>query len=81
MARHGLTVEEIEEMSPSGVLELDDYEVEGERRFEDLGSTARGRIIKMITTNRKGLIRVVTAYTASPAERRYYMTEMVKRYE
>jgi uncharacterized DUF497 family protein len=79
IALHGVTVAEVEQAVATGLIELDYYNIYGENRSEDLGATRAGRILRLITTERRGLVRIVTAFDASPLEKRHYLQEMVKQ--
>jgi uncharacterized DUF497 family protein len=74
IAAHGVEVAEAEEALTIAPLEIDSYDVDGERRFEDLGQTASGRILKVLYVLRGELrIRVVTAYDATALGKRTYL--------
>jgi hypothetical protein len=47
--------------------------VDGEVRFEDVGMTAAGRILKIVTTEQAGLVRLVTAFDAPRVLRKTYL--------
>lgn len=73
IARHAVTPEEAEEalLDPRRIG-TPAYSVEGEARTAILGSTEDGRVLFVVFTRRHGLVRVVTARDAAPAERRRY---------
>jgi uncharacterized protein len=73
VARHGLTRTECEAAleDPRRVVS-DAYEVDGEVRLAIVGATPAGRIVRVVFTVRGGRFRVVTAYQASPSQRRQY---------
>lgn len=48
------------------------YSLQGERRRGVLGETDSGRLLFVVFTHRRGLIRVVTARDATPRERLRY---------
>ena len=73
--RHGVSVDEAEEASRSGTVDIDRYIVDDEHRWEDVGETAAGRILVIVSTERFGLVRVVTAFDASPATKRLYLAD------
>ncbi len=81
IARHGVSITEAEEACSGFMLNLDSYTVQDELRYEDVGATSTGRILKLVTTDRRGLIRVVTAYDATSGTRRLYLNFKGKRYE
>jgi uncharacterized DUF497 family protein len=72
IAEHGVFPDEAEEVVLNNPLDID-YRVEdGEVRVRQVGETAEGRILAVATTERGNLIRVVTAYDASPFLRSTY---------
>jgi len=81
IARHGVTFEEAEEALNSDTLELEYAEIHGEQRMHELGATATGRILKVVTIIRNGKVRVVTAYDASRQMKLAYLMEKGVRYE
>jgi uncharacterized DUF497 family protein len=48
------------------------YNTPAERRSAIIGATTAGRLLFVVFTLREGLVRVVTARDATPAERRRY---------
>ena len=60
-------MEEAEEVIGSDPLEISAETVSGEERLVSLGPTKSGRILVVVSTMRRDLIRVVTAF---PANRR-----------
>jgi uncharacterized DUF497 family protein len=81
IARHGVSVDEAEQACTGNTLDLDSYTVGGELRYEDLGSTDAGRILKLVTTDRAGRIRIVTAFDAPQVLKQLYLGVMVRRHE
>jgi len=73
IARHGVSVAEAEEAAGGNTLDLDFYEVEGELRFDSLGMTKAGRILKLVMTDRAGLIRIVTAFDPPAVLKRAFL--------
>jgi uncharacterized DUF497 family protein len=69
IARHDVTVEEVEAAFNGDTLELGDYIVGGEQRYEDLGITDSGRILFLVTTLRGQSIRPITAFDATRIQR------------
>ena len=65
IAEHGITAEEVEFMMDNGTQEINyqDWH-ESEERFSEVGVTAAGRIIVVVTTMRGTRLRVVTAFDA-----------------
>lgn len=71
--RHGIKDFEIED----AVLDVESMEVaakdvRGERREALIGSTAGGRIVVIVYTDREGKIRPISARDATDAEKRRY---------
>jgi uncharacterized DUF497 family protein len=46
---------------------------DGEERILQVGATNKGRVLLVVTTWRKGMIRVVTAYPAPKQLRELYL--------
>jgi uncharacterized DUF497 family protein len=72
IARHGVSPEEAEECC-FDTLALDVYPVDDEIRFEELGQTKTGRILKVVTTDRAGKLRIVTAFDATAREKQQFL--------
>lgn len=81
IALHAVSPEEVEEVLIGFAFEVDTYTVDGEERVEEVGATHAGRILKVVTTVRKGLIRVVTAFDAVKAERLAFLEHQGRLYE
>ena len=64
IARHGVTSEEAEEVITGDPTVLQVQFRSGERRILCAGRTAKGRVIAVVYTDRKGRVRVVTAFPA-----------------
>lgn len=62
VARHGVRPKEAEQVILNEPLDLGIEIVEGEERVLNLGATAKGRILLVVTTWRENRIRVVTAF-------------------
>jgi uncharacterized DUF497 family protein len=75
IARHKVSPEEAEQVIENNPLDLTRRIVNGEERIVHLGETTAGRILFVIVTNRDELIRVVTAYRAKRAVRKFYATQ------
>jgi uncharacterized DUF497 family protein len=67
ISEHDVLPAEAEEIVVGNPLDLDYSVRNGEPRFRQVGETVAGRVLAVITTERKGLTRVVTAYPASPS--------------
>ncbi len=72
IARHNVSQSEAEEICTFDSLALDIYSVADEIRFEEIGPTKAGRILKVVTTERGDKIRIVTAFDASPEDKRTF---------
>jgi uncharacterized DUF497 family protein len=81
IARHDVTVEEAEEAFNSDTLELGFDFADEEERIDELGATANGRILRIVTTIRGDKIRVVTAFDAPRLMRLAYLREKGVRYD
>jgi uncharacterized DUF497 family protein len=66
--RHDVTPEEAEQVVSGASLPLEIDERSGEDRHTELGETAAGRLLLVVWTERRGKIRVVTAF---PAKRKW----------
>jgi uncharacterized DUF497 family protein len=74
IARHGISPEEAEQVLANDPLDGGVQDYEGEDRFVEIGMTDAMRLLVVITTARGELTRVVTAFPAPPAARRFYQT-------
>lgn len=76
IAWHDVTPTEAEEVFyDPDLVEYPSYIEHGERRFDILGSTDTGRILKVVYTIREGavrVVRVVTAHDPNRADAAYY---------
>lgn len=77
IAEHNVSVVEAEQALLLEPVEVDSYDVDGELRFETLGQTLAGRILKCVHVLRRDRVRVVTAYDASARSKRIYLQAMV----
>ena len=62
LARHGVLPEEAEQVILTDPLDLGMEIVEGEERSLNLGATAQGRVLLVVTTGREDRVRIVTAF-------------------
>lgn len=62
VARHGVLLEEAEQVILNDPLDLGIEIFKGEERYLNLGATVRGRILLVVTTWREDRVRVVTAF-------------------
>ena len=81
IALHAVSPEEAEEVLTGMAFEVDTYTVDGEVRVEEIGATQAGRILKVVTTVRDGLIRVVTAFDAVKAEKLAFLEHQRRLYD
>ena len=73
IAGHGVAPGEAEEVIDSSPLYLD-YSIQGgEIRYREVGETATGRILLVVSTTRNDRIRVITAYPPSRSLRTTYL--------
>ena len=75
IARHGVLPEEAEYVVLNHPLDLERQFRNGEERTYNLGETKNGRILVVVATMRKDLIRIVTAHPADRNMRRFYSTQ------
>jgi uncharacterized protein len=62
IARHGVTMEEAEQVVIDDPIDVGLELVDGEERHQQLGITRRGRILFVVTTWRESRLRVITAF-------------------
>jgi hypothetical protein len=73
IARHGIDPKEAEEAVLIEPLEADVQPHESEERVLCFGRTKSGRLLTILYTERRGKIRVVTAYEmAKPQQQMYF---------
>ena len=75
IARHGVTPEEVEQVFANDAMIVGTQDDSQEERWLCFGRTKAGRFLTVIYTERKGRVRVVTAYRMSRAQQRMYLTE------
>ena len=73
IARHGIAPEEAEDAVLIEPLEADVQEHGREHRVLCFGRTRSGRLWTVLYTERRGKIRVVTAYEMSKRQQRMYV--------
>ena len=79
IARHAVTRAEVEELFAGPMVFLDIETETGELRFVEIGRTAAGRVLKVLTTDRQDKIRVVTAFAPSAREADEYRREVLEQ--
>ncbi|MBI1789217.1 MAG: BrnT family toxin [Acidobacteria bacterium] len=72
IARHAITPQEAEEAVLIGPLETSVQQHESEDRVLCFGRTKTGRLLTVLYTERRGKIRVVTAYEMTKEQQRLY---------
>jgi hypothetical protein len=83
IAQHEVTREEAEQVVLGDPLDIDmqvDETSEAEERLLQIGETAHGRILQLLTTWRDGKVRVISAWDAPKQLKSYYLAEMRQRY-
>jgi uncharacterized DUF497 family protein len=73
IARHRVTTAEAEYALEHPTLDYGFQDWHGEERFVEVGSTARGRILMIVTTWRGTTTRVVTAFDADNEVKQEYL--------
>jgi uncharacterized protein len=74
IAEHDVTPEEAEQVIDNSPLYLDYTIQSGEIRHREVGETAAGRILQVVSTTRNDQMRVITAYPPSRSLRIVYLT-------
>ncbi|HEV2688421.1 MAG TPA: BrnT family toxin [Bryobacteraceae bacterium] len=72
IARHGITAHEAQEAVLIEPLETDVQVHKSEERVLCFGRTKSGRLLTILYTERRGKIRVVTAYEMTKEQQRMY---------
>ena len=72
IARHGITPEEAEEAVLIEPLEADVQPHKSEERVLCFGRAKSGRLLTILYTERRGKVRVVTAYEMTKQQQRVY---------
>lgn len=83
VARHNVTKDEAEEVVLGHPLDIELQIEEGssdEERLQQIGETAMGRILQLVTTWRGGKVRVISAWDAPKQLKLYYLAEMRRLY-
>lgn len=83
IVKHGVSRDEAEQVLRGDPL---DIELQGgddsndEERLLQIGETANGRILQLLTTWRGGQARVISAWDAPKQLKSYYLAEMRRRH-
>ncbi len=83
IAKHNVTQEEAEQVILGDPLDTELQVTDGshgEERLLQLGETAKGRILQLLTTWRDGKVGVISAWEAPKQLKLYYLTEMRRRH-
>lgn len=72
IARHGITPQEAEEAVRIEPLDADVQQHDDEARVLCFGRTKSGRLLAVLYTERRGKIRVVTAYEMTRQQQQLY---------
>jgi len=83
IAKHDVTPEEAEQVILGNPLDMEMQVAEGsnkEERFLQLGKTAKGRILQLLTTWRDGRLRVISVWDAPKELKLYYLAEMRRQH-
>ena len=83
IAQHGITREEAEQSLLGDLLDIElqiDETTESEERLLQIGETAGGRILQLLTTWRDNKVRVISAWDAPRQIKQYYLAEMRRLY-
>ena len=72
IAKHSVTPEEAEDAVLVEPLEADVQQRENEERVLCFGRTKSGRLLMVLYTERRGKIRIVTAYEMTRQQQRLY---------
>ena len=76
--RHGVEPHEAEEALEMASIDGNTYVIDDEMRFENIGHTRTGRILTVVSVDRKDKVRVVTAFDATQTDKRVYLRRMVQ---
>lgn len=75
IARHAILPEEVEQAFLNQPLVVDFQHRGGEKRALCLGETDTGRLLALVFVERRGAVRVVTAYPMNKKQRQFYLGE------
>jgi uncharacterized DUF497 family protein len=83
ISKHDVTREEAEQVVLREPLDTELQTADAsdsEERLLQIGETAAGRILQLLTTWRGGKVRVISAWDAPKQLKIYYLAEMRRRY-
>jgi len=72
IALHNILPEEVEQVVENDPFDIARYLRNGEERLNQVGETDAGRVLVVVTTERGGYVRVVTAHPADRDMRAAY---------
>jgi uncharacterized protein len=75
LARHGISPEEAEQAVTIDPLDADVQQDESEPRILCFGRTKSGRLLTVLYAERRGKVRVVTAYEMTKSQQRVYFQD------
>lgn len=75
---HRIKHEEVEQALSNDPILIYEQMVEGEARYVYYSESDIGRLLALVTTERKGRIRVVTAYDLDAGQKRDYLTRRLQ---
>ena len=81
IAKHGISSVEAEQVILNEPIDLELQRRGEEPRFVQIGETADGRILVVVSTWRNNLVRVITAFPAKKKLRALYAAQKRKRDE
>jgi uncharacterized DUF497 family protein len=74
IASHDVSAAEVEQVFTHDERGIDYDVIHGEERWTVVGETDKGRVLIVVFTMRRDLVRVVTAFEASSRVRAYYFS-------
>jgi uncharacterized DUF497 family protein len=75
---HRIKFVEVEDALSRDPILIYEQDVDGEERYVYYGETERGRLLAVVLTERKGRIRVITAYELDAGQRRDYLERRLR---
>lgn len=75
---HRISRDEVEQALENDAIPIYDQNVDGEPRFVYYGETDAQRLLAVVVTERRGKIRVVTAYDLDAGQKRDYMLRRIQ---
>ena len=73
IAAHNVSCAEAEQVINNEPFDLELQAVNGEERFLQVGETDAGRILVVVSTYRKTLVRVIAAFDAPKSTKQFYI--------